>query len=445
MAFSRHLRRGAAGLRARPARARHHRRRVRRRLASVVPQLNVFAVGFPAKVAVGLLLIGVSLPFVAGWLADELQRSVARLRRLHSAEPVGSTRWPPSDKTEKATPKKRDDARKKGQVARSPTSTARSSCSPPHRALRVRAEDAAAAATRPRELLLARRPARRRLPRGLGDLLLDGRVCVAADARRRSPSSARSPAVVVVAQVGFKPSAQALKPDPKRSTRSRAPSRSSASTRCSRPASRSSRSSWSAPSPRSPSCPSSTSSPRSSACRPPCCCPMLATMVLGIAQRAALAYLVIASLDFGYQKWRHEKDLKMDKQEVKDEAKQQGLPAEVKGAQRRRAMKVARARMMDAVPTADVVVTNPTHYAVALRYRADEPRPRSSPRGRTTSRCASASARARPASRRPRPAARALAARVGRGRPDDPRGALPGRRPAARLRLPRRRTRRRAA
>ena len=46
-------------------------------VSRVVPQLNIFAVGFPAKVAVGLLLIGASLPFVAGWLADELQRSVA--------------------------------------------------------------------------------------------------------------------------------------------------------------------------------------------------------------------------------------------------------------------------------------------------------------------------------------------------------------------------------
>ena len=42
-----------------------------------MPQLNVFAVGFPAKVAVALLLVGASLPFAAGWLADELQRSVA--------------------------------------------------------------------------------------------------------------------------------------------------------------------------------------------------------------------------------------------------------------------------------------------------------------------------------------------------------------------------------
>jgi flagellar biosynthetic protein FliR len=45
-------------------------------VAKVVPQLNVFQVGFPAKVAVGLLIIGVSLPFAAGWIADELQRSV---------------------------------------------------------------------------------------------------------------------------------------------------------------------------------------------------------------------------------------------------------------------------------------------------------------------------------------------------------------------------------
>jgi flagellar biosynthetic protein FlhB len=93
--------------------------------------------------------------------------------------------------------------------------------------------------------------------------------------------------------------------------------------------------------------------------------------VLGIAQRAAFAYLVIALADVAYQRWRHEKQLKMDKQEVKDEYKQQELPSEVKAQQRRRAMELARARMMDAVPTADVVVTNPTHYSVALRYSAE--------------------------------------------------------------------------
>ena len=53
-------------------------------VSRVMPQLNVFAVGFPAKVVVGLLLIGVTLPFVAGWMSDELQRSVATaLRSIH--------------------------------------------------------------------------------------------------------------------------------------------------------------------------------------------------------------------------------------------------------------------------------------------------------------------------------------------------------------------------
>ncbi len=58
----------------------------------------------------------------------------------------------------------------------------------------------------------------------------------------------------------------------------------------------------------------------------------------------------------------------MTKQEVKDELRQYGVSAEVRVALRRRAMQAARARMMAAVPDADVVVTNPTHYAVALSY-----------------------------------------------------------------------------
>jgi flagellar biosynthesis protein FlhB len=99
--------------------------------------------------------------------------------------------------------------------------------------------------------------------------------------------------------------------------------------------------------------------------------PKIGHEVLGVCQRAAFAYLVIAIADVAYQRYRHNKGLKMDKQEVKDEYKQQSLPNEVKSAQRQRAMQFARARMMDAVPTADVVVTNPTHYSVALRYSAD--------------------------------------------------------------------------
>jgi flagellar biosynthetic protein FlhB len=100
--------------------------------------------------------------------------------------------------------------------------------------------------------------------------------------------------------------------------------------------------------------------------------PHIAHLVLAIAYRAGAAYLVIAIVDYAWQKYRHEKEMKMSKQEVTEEAKSQDSPAEVKTAMRRRQMEQARRRMMDDVPTADVVVTNPTHYAVALRYDGDK-------------------------------------------------------------------------
>ncbi|MBI5104838.1 MAG: flagellar biosynthesis protein FlhB [Solirubrobacterales bacterium] len=94
----------------------------------------------------------------------------------------------------------------------------------------------------------------------------------------------------------------------------------------------------------------------------------LASDIKGIALRAAVAYFLIGVVDLFYQRWRHEKSLRMDHQEIKEEQKQYALPAEVRGAMRRRQMANARARMMAAVPEADVVVTNPTHYSVALKY-----------------------------------------------------------------------------
>jgi flagellar biosynthesis protein FlhB len=88
----------------------------------------------------------------------------------------------------------------------------------------------------------------------------------------------------------------------------------------------------------------------------------------GIAQRAAGAYLLIGIIDYVWRRRRHERDLRMTKQQVKDEARQYGVSNEIRAALRRRQMQAARARMMAAVPTADVVITNPTHYAVALLY-----------------------------------------------------------------------------
>ncbi len=96
---------------------------------------------------------------------------------------------------------------------------------------------------------------------------------------------------------------------------------------------------------------------------------------MGVAERAAVVYLLIAIADLIYQKRRFAKQLRMTKQEVKEEAKAYQTPAEIRGAMRRRQMQAARARMMAAVPQADVVVTNPTHYAVALSYDGSKPAP----------------------------------------------------------------------
>lgn len=102
---------------------------------------------------------------------------------------------------------------------------------------------------------------------------------------------------------------------------------------------------------------------------------LMSTSAIGIAERVAFAYIAIGVIDLLYQRKKVAKGLKMSKQEVKDEAKQANGSPEVKGAIRRRQMQVARARMMAAVPQADVVITNPTHYAVALSYDGESPAP----------------------------------------------------------------------
>jgi flagellar biosynthesis protein FlhB len=89
---------------------------------------------------------------------------------------------------------------------------------------------------------------------------------------------------------------------------------------------------------------------------------------LGVAEDAAFAYLLIGLIDYAWKRRRHEKQLMMTKQQVKDETRQYGVNAEVKAALRRRQAQLARVRMMAAVAEADVVIANPTHFAVALTY-----------------------------------------------------------------------------
>ncbi len=87
---------------------------------------------------------------------------------------------------------------------------------------------------------------------------------------------------------------------------------------------------------------------------------------LGI--RITIAILLLAILDFMYQKWKHTKDLKMTKQEVKDELKQSEGDPQVKSRIRQIQMRTSLNRMISQMPEADVVVANPTHVAVALKY-----------------------------------------------------------------------------
>lgn len=84
------------------------------------------------------------------------------------------------------------------------------------------------------------------------------------------------------------------------------------------------------------------------------------------------AFFILAAVDFGYQRWEFLRGAKMTKQEMKEEYKQSEGAPEIRAAIRRRQRRMAMSRMMQNVPTADVVVTNPTHFAVAIRYRGDE-------------------------------------------------------------------------
>lgn len=86
----------------------------------------------------------------------------------------------------------------------------------------------------------------------------------------------------------------------------------------------------------------------------------------------SLGLIVIAVIDVPYMIWKHNEDMKMTLQEVKDEFKQTEGNPEIKGRIRRMQQEMAMRRMMQDVPTADVIITNPEHYAVALKYDGEK-------------------------------------------------------------------------
>ena len=84
--------------------------------------------------------------------------------------------------------------------------------------------------------------------------------------------------------------------------------------------------------------------------------------------KISIIYIVLGFVDYAYQRWKFKDDMKMTKQEVKDEFKNSEGDPQIKGKQRQRMMESSRRRMMQNVPQADVVITNPTHIAVAILY-----------------------------------------------------------------------------
>jgi flagellar biosynthetic protein FlhB len=91
-------------------------------------------------------------------------------------------------------------------------------------------------------------------------------------------------------------------------------------------------------------------------------------VVFNIVIRCALLLLVLAIFDFAYKKWQDEKDLKMSRKEIKDEYKQSEGDPMLKSKIREKQRQLATSRMMQDVPKADVIITNPTHYAVGIKY-----------------------------------------------------------------------------
>ena len=99
---------------------------------------------------------------------------------------------------------------------------------------------------------------------------------------------------------------------------------------------------------------------------------LVGDFVIDLGIRISIVYVVIAAVDFIYQKVKFKKDMMMTKQEVKDEYKQQEGDPQVKGKIRAKMREVSQRRMMQALPQADVVITNPTHYAVAIKYDPEQ-------------------------------------------------------------------------
>lgn len=96
-----------------------------------------------------------------------------------------------------------------------------------------------------------------------------------------------------------------------------------------------------------------------------------ADLIFDIINKMVIAFVVLAVADYMYQRFQHEKNLRMTKQEVKEEYKSMEGDPQIKGRIKSKQREISQRRMMQSVPEADVVIRNPTHFAVALKYDSD--------------------------------------------------------------------------
>ena len=101
-------------------------------------------------------------------------------------------------------------------------------------------------------------------------------------------------------------------------------------------------------------------------------CAILFNEIVTLVFQIAIAFTMLAFFDYLYQWWDYERQLRMSKQEIKEEYKQTEGDPQVKGKIKQIQRQRAQQRMMQQVPQADVVIRNPTHFAVALRYKPEE-------------------------------------------------------------------------
>ncbi len=99
---------------------------------------------------------------------------------------------------------------------------------------------------------------------------------------------------------------------------------------------------------------------------------LVGSIVIDAGLKISFVYLLVGMADWFYHKHKFKEDMKMTKQEVKDEYKNTEGNPEIKGRQRSKMREASQRRMMQELPNADVVITNPTHYAVAIRYDANQ-------------------------------------------------------------------------